>query len=55
MNKEEKLIIVFAGNISQADLVKHILEVHGIRAFLRDEFLGTIAPWQVIFGRRRCG
>ena len=50
MREEEKLIIIFAGNISQADLVKHILEAHGIRAFLKDEFLGTIAPWQVISG-----
>jgi len=45
MSEEEKLIIVFAGNISQADLVKHILEAHGIKAFLKDESLGTIAPW----------
>ncbi len=41
----EKLITVFAGPVSRVDLAKHILEVHGIDSFLRDEIAGTIVPW----------
>ncbi len=50
MNEAEKLIIVFSGSVSQADLVQHILEVHGIDSFLRDEIVGTIYPMYVAPG-----
>lgn len=36
---------VFSGTAIQAGMVKSLLENAGIRVFLRDEFLGTIAPW----------
>ena len=50
MSKKEQLVVVFAGNISQSSLVKHIFEVHGIDSFLKDEAIGTIAPWQAAAG-----
>ena len=45
MSNPNDLVIVFAGDTFQASLVKNELENHGIPAFLKDEFTGTIAPW----------
>jgi Putative prokaryotic signal transducing protein len=50
MSENEKLIIVFAGYISQASLTQNILEIHGIDSFLKDEIIGTIAPWYAAAG-----
>ena len=50
MSINEQLVVVFAGNISQSSLVKHIFEVHGIHSFLKDEAMGTIAPWRIASG-----
>ncbi len=36
---------VFSGTPMQAGLVKSMLEDAGLRVFVKDEFLGTIAPW----------
>lgn len=38
---------IFTGNISEAGMVKNLLENDGIESFLRDEFTGTIAPWYI--------
>jgi hypothetical protein len=40
-----KTIEIFAGNIIEAGMVKHILSSHGIESDLRDELLGMLAPW----------
>ena len=40
-----KLTIVYAGDSINAGLVKSILEGSGIKSFLRDEFIGTMAPY----------
>jgi hypothetical protein len=45
MSDDVKLVIVYSGNIVQAEFVKSLLEGAGIRCFLKDEFIGTIAPW----------
>ncbi len=50
MSTNEQLVIVFAGNISQASLTQNILEIHGIDSFLKDEAIGTIAPWYAAAG-----
>ena len=41
---------VFSGNIIECGYVKSLLEAHGIQAFIRDEYVGTISPWVVAPG-----
>ena len=42
-----KLIEVYWGTSMDSGYVKSILEINGIKAFLKDEAMGTIAPWYV--------
>jgi hypothetical protein len=37
-------VVIYRGNIVQADLLKTLLEGEGIAATLADEFVGMIAP-----------
>lgn len=46
MNKDNS-IIIFSGSDWQANMVKSMLEAADIRAFIKDGFMGTIAPWYV--------
>lgn len=50
MSLAEELVIVHAGNAIEAGFVKSLLEEYGIAARLRDEMMGTIAPWYVAPG-----
>jgi hypothetical protein len=50
---QERLSIIYSGNIVQADVLKCLLEGQGIEAFLQDKAVGTIAPL-VHRRRRRC-
>ena len=45
MSEENELIIVYAGTTGEADFLKSLLESAGITTFLKDEILGTMAPW----------
>lgn len=45
-----KPIIVFAGNIMEAEIVKSLLENAEIRVYLKDENTGFLAPWNVAPG-----
>ena len=47
MKAEDQFTIVevFAGTAFEAGMLKSMLESEDINAFLKDEFLGTIAPW----------
>ena len=45
MSGPDDLVEVFSSNIFEAELAKNELENNGIPAFLKDELLGTIAPW----------
>jgi len=36
---------VFAGTIMQAGILKSLLEDSEIEAFLKDEIMGSMAPW----------
>ena len=47
---EEHLVIIYAGNIIHADLLKCLLEGQGIEVFLQDETVGTLAPWYTAAG-----
>ena len=49
-NKENDIIEVFAGNSIDAEIVKSLLEDSGIKAFLKDDNMGSIAPWHVSAG-----
>lgn len=40
-----ELIEIFSGSAIQAEIVKSILNDNGIEAFLKDEYMGTLAPW----------
>jgi len=43
-------VVVFAGTIMQAEMLKSLLEDTEIEAFLKDENMGTIAPWYASSG-----
>lgn len=46
--KEEnpiELIEIFSGSSIEAEIVKSILNDNEIEAFLKDEYMGTLAPW----------
>ena len=45
MSNENETIIVFAGNAPEANIIKGLLEDSGIKVFLQDEIIGTIAPF----------
>lgn len=44
-DKEIKPIPIFSGKSMQASLVISLLENAEIEACLKDQFIGTIAPW----------
>lgn len=50
MKNPDDPVIVYAGNPVEAELVRHELENNDIPAFLKDETIGTIAPWHVAPG-----
>ncbi len=52
MPESDNSAIIFTGNTVQADLVRSVLEASGIRVFLKDEVIGTLAPWRVVGGGR---
>lgn len=42
--------VVFAGNIMEAGMIKSLLEDSDIKAYLKDELMGTMNPWWVTPG-----
>jgi hypothetical protein len=44
-NKKNEPVEVFSGSAWQADMVKSLLNDAEIDVYLKDEILGTIAPW----------
>lgn len=43
-------LVVFAGNIIEAGMIKSLLEDSEIKAYLKDELMGTMNPWWVTPG-----
>ena len=39
------LVVVFAGASMEAEIVRNMLQNSGIMAFLKDQNVGTLAPW----------
>ena len=50
MEHEEELVVVYSTNSIEAGFLKGLLEDSGITVFLKDEFMGSIAPWYVAPG-----
>ncbi len=50
MSKENELIIVYSTDSVEAEMLKGYLEANGINVFLKDQFLGTLAPFQAAPG-----
>jgi hypothetical protein len=46
----DRLVVVFAGTALDAGMVQSLLEEEGIPAFIQNELMGNIAPWQVVAG-----
>ena len=47
---ENKPVEVFAGTALQAGMVKSLLENAEIHAFLKDDIIGTLHPWNAVPG-----
>lgn len=46
MADQNKLVVVFAGNPVEANMAKNALEAARIESMIKDELMGTIAPFQ---------
>lgn len=46
----DSLVVVFSGTALDAGMVQSLLEEEGIHAFVQNELMGSIAPWQVVAG-----
>ena len=46
----DKLVEIFSGSSIEAEIVKSILNDNEIESYLKDEYMGTIAPWQAAPG-----
>ena len=45
MPKENEPVVIYSGNIVEADLVKSFLEAEGVMAFLQDQHIGSLVPF----------
>jgi len=46
----DSLVAVFAGTTLDAGMIQSLLEEQGIPAFIQNELMGSIAPWQIMPG-----
>lgn len=44
---KSEIIVIFEGNQIDADIIKDLLIDNGINVNLKNQLMGTIAPWQV--------
>ena len=49
-NNNDGLVEIYAGSPIDAEIVSSLLKDADIETFLKDEHMGTIAPWQVTAG-----
>ncbi|HAF30660.1 MAG TPA: hypothetical protein DCG75_16585 [Bacteroidales bacterium] len=49
-DKKNDLLEIFAGSSIEAEIVSSLLKNAEIENFLKDEYMGTLAPWQVSAG-----
>ncbi len=48
--KQDNLIVIYSGNPIDSEIIKDILTENGIAVNLKNELMGTIAPWHVSAG-----
>ncbi len=49
-NNNSKIIQLYAGSPLEAKMLQNLLEDNNIASFLKDEFMGSIAPFQITSG-----
>jgi hypothetical protein len=49
-NSHSNPVEVFAGTSLDAGIIQSMLEQEGVQAFINNELMGSIAPWQVEAG-----
>jgi hypothetical protein len=49
-HNENSLTEIYSGDIVEAGMIKSMLESSDIKAFLKDEIMGTLMPWWVTPG-----
>ena len=47
---KNSFVEIYSGNTWEVEIVKGLLENAQIKVFLRDEFCGTLAPWNTAGG-----
>jgi hypothetical protein len=45
-----RMVVAFAGTTLDAGMIQSLLEEEGIPAFIQNELMGSIAPWQIAPG-----
>jgi hypothetical protein len=50
MESKNELVEIFSGELWQSVVIKDLLEDNGIHAFIENELMGNIAPWQISSG-----
>lgn len=48
--KDDDLILIYSGNPIDSEIIKDIFTDNGIAVNLKNELMGTIAPWHVSAG-----
>ncbi|BAX81388.1 putative signal transducing protein [Labilibaculum antarcticum] len=48
--KQNDLIVIYSGNPIDSEIIKDILTDNGIAVNVKNELMGTIAPWHVSAG-----
>ncbi|HZH68141.1 MAG TPA: DUF2007-related protein [Chitinophagales bacterium] len=49
-DEKNRLVEIYASSYIDSEMVKGLLEDSGIKAFLKDGYLGTMAPWYAAAG-----
>jgi hypothetical protein len=50
MEIRNELVEIYSGELWQSSVIKDLLEDNGIHAFIENEVMGNIAPWQISSG-----
>jgi len=50
MDGKKEIVEIFAGEFYQASMIMDLLKDNGIEAFIENELMGNIAPWNVTSG-----
>lgn len=50
MESKNEFVEIYSGELWQSAVIKDLLEDNGIQAFIENELMGNIAPWQISAG-----